>query len=368
MVVKFFQYDPITGKCTPVANVDDMQYLRFERSYVGIGTWDLKIDMQSKYIRRIRQANMIRVGNRRAGIITSRVCQDNDEFFGMTYSGVELKGITAKRIVLPPTGSAYQAYSGAAPEYVIDQLLLAQLLSPTNACRKIWGTVKSYTPGAESIKYEGRFGQLAEDIVAIAEANQVGWYADIVGRAIEWGMYRGVDRRTASTSGSTLLLSASRDNIGAREYAEEYGVPTTAIVAGQGEGADRAVITVGDDICGLLRNETFVDARDVELETDLPQRGADKLAEEGDAEVYSFGLQNSAIESYFSGTFDVGDQCTVRDLDFLPGIDIDGRLVSVEEIYEDDLLRVEATVGYDKRKLAEAIRKIRKSTQPLLTI
>lgn len=351
-----------------MANVDDMQYLRFERSYVGIGTWDLKIDMTSKYISRLRQANIIKIGDRRAGIITSRVCVDNDEFFGMTYSGVELKGITAKRVVLPPAGSAYQSYAGASPEYVIDQLLLAQLLSPVNSNRKIWGTVKPYTPGTESIKYEGRFGQLAEDIVSVAEANQVGWYADIDNRAIEWGMYRGVDRRVTSAAGSTLLLSASRDNIGAREYAEEYGIPTTAIVAGQGEGVDRTVITVGDAVCGLLRNEVYVDARDIELAADLPQRGVDKLSEEGDSEVYSFGLQNSAVKSYIAGEFDLGDQCTVRDMDFLPNIDLDGRLSSTEEIYENDLLRIEATVGYDKRKLADAIRKIRKSTQPLLTI
>lgn len=368
MVVKFFQYDPITGKCTPVAYVDDMQYLRFERSYVGIGTWDIKLKMTSKYISRVRQANMISLGPRRAGLITSRVCVDNDEFFGVTYSGVELKGLAAKRIVLPPAGSAYQAYSGVSPEYVMDQLLLAQLLSPVNANRKIWGSVKPYTQGAELIKYEGRFGQLAEDIVAIAEANQVGWYADIDRRVIKWGLYRGVDRRVSTAVASTLLLSASRDNIGAREFSEEYGVPTTAIVGGQGEGTARTVVTVNDGITGLSRNEIFVDARDVELTDDLTQRGNDKIAEEGDAEVYSFGLQNSAIKAYFNGGFDIGDQCTVRDIDFLPGIDLDGRLSSVEEIFEDDLQRAEATVGYDKRKLAAAIRKIRKSTQPLLTI
>lgn len=368
MVVKFFRYDPVTGKCTPVANVDDMQYLRFERSYVGIGTWDIKLKMTSKYTSRVRQANMISLGPRRAGLITSRVCVDNDEFFGVTYSGVELKGLAAKRIVLPPSGSAYQTYSGASPEYVMHQLLLAQLLEPDNVNRKIWGSMNPYTQGLESIKYEGRFGQLAEDIVAIGEANQVGWYADIDRRAIKWGLYRGVDRRVSSAVASTLLLSASRDNVGAREFSEEFGVPTTAIVAGQGEGTARTVVTVNDSVYGLLRNEIFVDARDVELTADLTQRGIDKIAEEGDAEVYSFGLQNSAIKAYFDGGFDIGDQCTVRDLDFLPGIDLDGRLSSVEEIFEDDLQRAEATVGYDKRKLAAAIRKIRKSTQPLLTI
>lgn len=368
MVVKFFKYDPITGKCSPVAYVDDMQYLRFERSYVGIGTWDLQIKMTSKYIPRIREANMIRLGPRRAGVITSRLCEDNDEFFGMTYSGVELKGLTAKRIVLPPTGSAYQSYSGVAPEYAMEQLLLAQLLSPTNANRKIWGSVNPYTPGAESIKYEGRFGQLAEDMVSIAETNQVGWFADIDRRVIKWGMYRGVDRRVSAIGASTLLLSASRDNVGSREYAEQFNVPTTAIVAGQGEGVDRAIATVNDNVSGLDRNEIFVDARDVVNAADLPQRGIDKLADEGDDFAYSFGMQNAAIDAYFGGGFDIGDLCTVRDLDFLYGVDLDARLSSVEEVYEDDIRRVEATVGYDKRKLAAAIQRIRKSTQPLLTI
>lgn len=368
MVVKFYDYNPITGVCTPVANVDDMKYLRFERSYVGIGTWDIKLKMTSKYISRVRQANLISLGPRRAGVITSRACADNDDFFGITFSGVELKGLTAKRIVLPPAGSAYQSYSGASPEYVIDQLLLAQLLSPVNANRKIWGTMRAYTPGTESIKYDGRFGQLAEDIVAIAEANQTGWYADIERRTIKWGLFRGVDRRVSSAVASTLLLSASRDNVGAREYSEDYGLPTTAIVGGQGEGTERKITTVNDDFFGLSRNEIFVDARDIELADDLTQRGNDKLAEEGDAVVYSFGLQNSAIKAYFDGGFDIGDQCTVRDIDFLPGIDLDSRLSSVEEVFEDDLQQVNATVGYDKRKLAAAILKIRKSTQPLLTI
>ena len=48
------------------------------------------------------------------------------------------------------------------------------------------------------------------------------------------------------------------------------------------------------------------------------------------------------------------------------GLD-EGRLAVAEEIYEDDIRRVEATIGYDKQKLAAVITKIRKSTMPLLT-
>src|SRR5699024_553894 len=66
-----------------------------------------------------------------------------------------------------------------------------------------------------------------------------------------------------------------------------------AVVAGQGEGADRRIVTVGDAV-GKDRRVLFVDARDVEEETDeedpqpipvheiaerLRNRGKQKLAE-----------------------------------------------------------------------------------------
>ena len=51
-----------------------------------------------------------------------------------------------------------------------------------------------------------------------------------------------------------------------------------AVVAGQGEGADRAITIVGDAE-GLDSFELFVDARDIENEEDLPVRRGQKLAE-----------------------------------------------------------------------------------------
>ena len=368
MIVKFYRYEQATGICTPVATVDDASFIRFQRTYLGIGTWELKLPMTSRYLSRIRSANMIRLGPQRAGLILDRLFEDNEDFYGITVSGAELKGLAAKRIVLPPSGSAYQSYSNAAPEYVMDQLLTAQLLAPANLNRRIIGDVKAYTPGSEQINYDGRFGKLAEDITGIAEASQVGWYADIEQRGIKWGLYRGVDRRvSAHATLQTVLLSASRDNLGQRSLELLYDVPNTAIVGGQGEGVDRIVRTVNDSNAGLLRNETFVDARDISDAAELLQRGEEKLAEESDPEVYSFAMDTTATDAYFTGYFGPGDLCTVRDPEFLPGGDLEGRLAVAEEIYEDDIRRVEATIGYDKQKLAAVIAKIRKSTMPLLT-
>lgn len=310
---------------------------------------------------------MIAYGPRRAGLILSRQFEDNDDNYGLTISGAELKGMTAKRIVMPPDNSAYQSYSQAAPEYVIDQLLTAQLLLPTNVNRKVFGTIRPYTLGTERISYDGRFSGLAEDITAMTEANQVGWYADIDQRGVVWGLYRGADRRVSSHGDSTVLLSASRDNIGQRAYNETYSIANTAIVGGQGEGVDRHIYTVNDTSIGLDRNEMFVDARDVEDDAELPQRGTEKLAEESESEVYSFGMANSSVKAYIAGTFDLGDQCTVRDDDFLAGQDLDGRLASVEEVYEDDVLSLQASIGYDKTRLAAIITKIRKAQLPFLT-
>ena len=41
----------------------------------------------------------------------------------VTYTGVELKGLTQRRIIIPPTGEAYQHYTNKSPEYIIAELL-----------------------------------------------------------------------------------------------------------------------------------------------------------------------------------------------------------------------------------------------------
>ena len=41
----------------------------------------------------------------------------------VTYTGVELKGLTQRRIIIPPTGEAYQHYTSKSPEYIIAELL-----------------------------------------------------------------------------------------------------------------------------------------------------------------------------------------------------------------------------------------------------
>lgn len=366
MVVQFIRYDATTGKCIPVGNVDDSPYFRFGRSFAGLGTWDLRLPITSANAKRVRGANMIKVGSRRAGIITGRQIEDTDDYYGITFSGTELKGLAAKRIVMPPTGSAYQSHHNQTAEYVIEQLLRQQITEAADTKRRILGTIGAYSAGSNLITYDGRFGALVDDITAITEAYSIGWYAEIVDRAIVWHIYHGVDRRVSSTTAGTLLLAGSRDNIGNRVLAEMRNVPNTAITAGQGEGVDRVISIVGDSNAGLDRNEIFVDARDVSDTSELTTRGDETLAQQSDTAVYSFTLQTSAVKDYFNGVFDLGDQCTVRDTEFLPGEDIEGRFAEAEEVFNEGILMVNATIGYDKRNLAAAIARIRKSTNSLL--
>lgn len=367
MVVQFARYDNVSGQCIPVGYVDDYTYFRFGRSYAGVGTWDLQLPISSGNEARIRGANVIKVGSRRAGLITQRQFADTSDYYGITFSGVELKGITTKRIVMPPAGSSHQSYTNQSVEYVIDQLIRLQIINPADATRRVVGTVGTYVAGADLISYAGRYSALAEDISAIAEAYGVGWYAEIIGRTIVWHIYRGVDRRVSTAVNSTLLLSGARDNIAERTLDELFGVPNAAIVAGQGEGVDRDICVVHGDLDGLSRNELFVDARDIESAAELPARGEEALGQQNDMAVYAFALQASSINDYFGGVFELGDQCTIRDVEFMPGVDLEGRFTEVEEIYAEGARRVTATIGYDKRRLAAVLASIRKSTSTLLT-
>ncbi|MDQ9752222.1 hypothetical protein RFZ03_16400, partial [Acinetobacter baumannii] len=79
-----------------------------------------------------------------------------------------------------------------------------------------------------------------------------------------------------------------------REYISDISeYKNTAITAGQGEGADRKIHIEGEENAGIDRYELFVDARDIEKEEQLPDRGKSKLAECVEVNSYSSAVDGS---------------------------------------------------------------------------
>lgn len=137
------------------------------------------------------------------------------------------------------------------------------------------------------------------------------------------------------------------------------------VIAGQGEGVERAIAIIDKENASLSRIETFLDARDIEDASLLPQRGEQNLAEYGDGINYTATLSNQAANQY-RNDFDLGDIGTIKD-DKIEN-DLDYRITAIEEVYEENQLSINMTFGYEKNQLKDAIKRMNNKRDSLLAL
>ena len=345
--------------------IDDFTSFNFTRSYSGIGEWQLVLDGSSLNAQRVKGMDFISIGEDKAGLVQHYEDTIEDGEHTLTFSGVELKGLASRRIVIPTAGEAYETFTKSSPEYVIANLLTNQLLNPTVANRKIAGTLLEYAQSTTKIRYDGRYQNLEEEIETLATAYNVGWCAYISDNVIKWKIWNGVDRTAAQTTNNRMILSYDYGTMNNSSLTIEDQVPTYMVIAGQGEGVDRAIAIIDKEKSALTRIETFLDARDIKDDSLLPQRGEQNLAEYGDEINYTATLSNQAANQY-RNDFDLGDIGTIKD-DKIEN-DLDYRITAIEEVYEENQLSINMTFGYDKNQLKDAIKRMNNKRDSLLAL
>lgn len=354
-----------------VGVVDDYTSFSLTRKYSDIGEWQLVISALTDNAKLIKDIDFISMGNGVAGIIRKNVIKMG-EGNEITYTGMELKGITTQRIVMPPSTESHLSYNNTPPEDVIAGIIETQLINCENAEREIpFMRIADYQKLAgRTINYSGRFSDAYLDVTTIATTYNIGWYADIQPiegneqyAEIVFHIYNGIDRSTGQSTNSRLELSYENDSLASTYFEANKGIPTTALVAGQGEGVDRSVELINDAVGGLERNEIYVDARDINDNLLLVQRGQEKLAEYGDNANYQITFNQLMIDRY-KNDFDLGDIGTITDS--IAGSTNDVRLTEITEIYEQGEYRIDVTFGYDKQSLGDTIRRSTSNAEALI--
>ncbi len=357
-------YDDAPAPLTLAAYVDAYEYLSWTRRYRRPGAWKILINRYLPAAREFVPGRLVhfrRNGEDRLGLIETR--QISVDVSGKpsevwTVAGREILGILGDRLCLAgvSVGSGYDEFAGAA-ESALRHYVDANAINPADPDRIVPFLHLPPTDGNRggTTAQKARFNVLADLLESICAASGLGyrgrWSWD--DRRLYFEVLRGVDRS------DSVKLSPALGNCTIAGYNESTGLaPSVAVVVGQGEAAARTVVDVATEpgLAGFARRERFVDARDLATETELEQRGAEKLAEDSDTTTLEVEYIRTASYRY-GEDFDLGDIIHVEYPDIAA---MDARIVAITEEYAREGEKLTLTLGTEWPDLVSLLRAQRK--------
>lgn len=281
-----------------------------------------------------------------------------------------LKSWLGQRITYPPSTTGYDNKQGAA-ETVMKHYVENNAGSLALADRQFANFIVSPNSSlGDSVSWQSRFKNLAEELAEISMVSGMGWNVDIdtVSKKFVFNSLIGRDLTVNQSTLPPAIFSPEFNTLGQLSYVEsDLNFKNHAIVAGQGEGIDRRVIEVGTST-GYERFELFVDARDVaeeteddppvsratiDIETDLINRGNQKLTEY-QQEIYLEGQALTKSRLTYEVDYDLGDLVTLQTREW--GITRDTRITEAKEIYEPGGRKIELVFGFSRPTLISKIK------------
>lgn len=333
IIIRFFNKD-----LDFIGEVDDFTSFIFERKWFTYSNFQLVVEEFDKDL--FKDGNYIVVNNDpyRSGQITKVNVTDDT----VTIKGFGIGFWFTNRITFPPTGNDTYAFNSYA-EDIFYNVVYINAINAEDPKRNFENLYINSSKGrGEKIAFETRYKVLSDELETISKTSRLGWNIkfDYKNKRFVFESLVGIDRTVNQQDNPPVIFSKRYDNIIEREYIKDVSeYKNCAIVAGQGEGANREIVIVNDGLSGLDRKELFIDARDIEDGTNLADRGKSKLAENTIIESFeaTIDTENYRVE------WDLGDFVTILDDEI--GVVSDTQIVEVIETYEDGVLIIEPTFG-----------------------
>lgn len=242
----------------------------------------------------------------------------------LIVSGRSLESILERRIVWSQTNLKGNL------QLEVKRLLNENVISPSIADRKITNFIfeDSDDPKITNLTIDAQYtGDNLYDVVKdICQEKNLGFKITLNDEnQFVFKLYSGIDRSYEQDERPYVVFSPDFDNFINSDYLESSkSLKTVTLVAGEGEGAERKTVVVGDNPkSGLSRRELFTDARDIssntgettltddEYNAKLKQRGEEKLKETRETKTTS--AQVKADQQYLYGKdFFIGDMVQLR--------------------------------------------------------
>ena len=333
-----------------LGQIDNYKSLILTKSYSGIGSFELHLHENTTHADKLVKENIIFTTPKKAFVILHREITSVDG--RVIIKGQELKSYLGRFVTIPPAGHAYHRVNSNA-ETVIKNYVVHNL-----AERNITEIIVAINQNrGNNLIYQTRYKNLAEELEKISLTSGLGWdiILDIENKKFVFDVVEGKDRTANQSILPPAIFSVEYDNVGQQKLIESRSnYRNIAIVGGQGEGADRKISIIGS-ATGLDRFEIFVDARDVENEADLPERGEQRLAEV--QEILSFDSEVLIDRNLrYEEDFALGDLVTVQNVKW--NITTNRRIAEVTEIYEGAGFRLEVSFGQGLPTIKEVIKQV----------
>lgn len=344
--------------------LDDFQSIIWETNYYSTGAFEVYLRAVPQYINVLQIGNYVtRPDDENIGIIENINVEYSEEFGKMiAASGRFAKSILDRRIIYNASGnttgklSISPVISSGLVETAVRKLVTDHIISSPQTARNIsfitLGELQGITKkivdeSGKNTQVQTSFGNLLEYTDEMLHSYELGakMVFDRETLQLKYTVYEGKDRSRNNTQNNLpIIMSQEYDNFFSSKYEKNTTqIKNTALIGGEGEGADRFCTMIGINAVGLNRREVWIDASaqsktyelngeqkqytDDEYLALLKSAGTQTIADYQITEIYDGELNINALT--YKTDFNVGDIITVEDNEL--NIYINPRIIAVIE-------------------------------------
>lgn len=242
--------------------IDTYSSIIWTPRYNTLGDCELVISASCENFKKIKECKYIIRDDDEMACEIKKVELKTDEENGdqLIITGTDVKDILNQRIVMNQTN-----FNGLVEDY-IRTLINDAIINPKDSNRKIANFILDDKVGfTEKIREQVTYDYVGDKIQKLCKQYNWGYKVIIKNKNFIFSLYKGKDRS------NYVKFSQNFDNIATTDYLkDDSNIKNFTVIAGEGEGAERSKVTVGESI-GIDRKELYIDARDVSSSIDYTE-------------------------------------------------------------------------------------------------
>lgn len=341
--------------------ISNFESLIFNRSWSGVGDFELHINKDKKNVDKLVKDNFIMINKKqnKVGIIED-IKLDCNNTKTLIVSGKQLKGITNRRLTVTDT---YDRVAETEAENVFKHYINAHMIDSyyndisTPERNIVWlKLAEAQNRGLKTV-WQSRYEYLDTLMEHISEDTGLGWdiVLDLAQKCAFFDVYEGKNRSLNQTENPPMVFSQKKRNLLTSSITDNSsGWKNTGYSLGKGELEERPLVVVKEaEYTGLARREVLLDMNSTET-VDLAEEARKKL--EGYKQIKSFeGTIYQIPNMEYEKDWNLGDIVTIDTEGYVE----DKRITSIKEIYERNKTSIEVNFGDKVPKLEEQMRKLK---------